>query len=377
MFPHNRGGELLLHSDQEWDSHSTKQSHSIQQSHAEGMQHLEMEAIGQEGKDYLSFFAASRAALWVSHPKDCGVLVTPFHLLLRNMPLSTLLNIHPSIFCSTQFYPTSSSSYCPHGTWIPGPIQTVTPLPNWTVSPLQLETTQKVAPEEPPHSKRRDEMPLHKALTGGQQEPFVRDSDPVWKAREGHYKMNCPHFHCETSHDLTNVFWDMITSAGLLGSQIYKIQEFWEGQSELQYTNDVLRALPKGLQFFCPISPSESPKVMGLACIHNPDMLCHFNGLTFCPWCRKEEQNEGTIVNHLWMIHYKLGLVCGTCFHRPSVTSKAILPHGKKSCQQPQGEDRGLDNTSSSAWPSKVLWTVCLPSTYIYCFIPVHNKEVT
>ena len=34
----------------------------------------------------------------------------------------------------------------------------------------------------------------------------------------------------------------MITSAGLLSSQIYEIQEVWEGQSELQYTNNVLRA---------------------------------------------------------------------------------------------------------------------------------------
>ena len=90
-------------------------------------------------------------------------------------------------------------------------------------------------------------MPLHKALTGGQQETFARDSDLVQKAREEHYKMNCPHFDCETSHDLTNIFQDMNTSASLLGSQIYEIQELWEGQSKLQYANDMLGASPKGL----------------------------------------------------------------------------------------------------------------------------------
>ena len=90
-------------------------------------------------------------------------------------------------------------------------------------------------------------MPLHKMLTGSQWEAFARDSNLVQKVREDHYKTNHPHFNCETSPDLMNVFWDKIASAGLLGFQIYEIQEVWEGQSELQYANDVLRALPKGL----------------------------------------------------------------------------------------------------------------------------------
>ena len=68
------------------ESHSAKQACFIQQSHAEGMQHLEMEAIGEEGKDCLSFLTACGAAIWASHPKGHGVLVTPFHLLLANAP---------------------------------------------------------------------------------------------------------------------------------------------------------------------------------------------------------------------------------------------------------------------------------------------------
>ena len=134
------------------------------------------------------------------------------------------------------------------------------PSPRQTVSLPQLEATQRVAPEEPPHSKRREEMPLHKALTGSQQETFARDSDLVQKVRGEHYKTNHPHFNCETSCNLMNMFQDMIASAGLLCSQMYKIQEVWKGWSELQYANDALRALPKGLQFFCVVSPSELPK---------------------------------------------------------------------------------------------------------------------
>ena len=55
----------------------------------------------------------------------------------------------------------------------------------------------------------------------------------------------------------------MIISVGLLDSKIYEIQEIWTRQEDLQYTNDALKSLLKGLWFFCPVSPLESPKVMG------------------------------------------------------------------------------------------------------------------
>ena len=132
---------------------------------------------------------------------------------------------------------------------------------------------------------------------------------------------------------MMDVFWSMIKSAGLLSSKIYEIKETWTGQRELQYTNYALRTLPKGLKFFHPVSPSESPKVMDLTSIHHPDALHHFNGVTHCPWCGKEGQNKGTVINHLLMMHYTLGLVCEKCFHCPLVTSKAIKCHGHKSCQ--------------------------------------------
>ena len=49
---------------------------------------------------------------------------------------------------------------------------------------------------------------------------------------------------------------------------------------------------------------------MGLKGIHSPEAFCQQAGLSFCPWYRKEGQNEGTIVNHLQTSHYCLGLVC-------------------------------------------------------------------
>ena len=102
----------------------------------------------------------------------------------------------------------------------------------------------------------------------------------------------------------------MIESTCLLGSKIYEFQETWTGWHGLEYANYSLKTLPKRLKFFHPVYPSESPKVMGLTNIHHLDTLHHFNRVTHCLWCGKEGQNEGMIINHLWMTHYKLGLVC-------------------------------------------------------------------
>ena len=72
----------------------------------------------------------------------------------------------------------------------------------------------------------------------------------------------------------------------------------------MQQANYSLMTLQKGLKFFRAVSPSKSPKVMGLMGIHDPDVLCHFNRVTHYPWCRKVGQNKGTIVNHLQTVHY-------------------------------------------------------------------------
>ena len=72
------------------------------------------------------------------------------------------------------------------------------------------------------------------------------------------------------------------------------------------------------------VSTKESPKVMGLKGIHDPEALWHFTGFTYCPWCGKDSQNEGTIVNHLRMVHYKLGLVCDLYFCCPTMTADTL-----------------------------------------------------
>ena len=110
------------------------------------------------------------------------------------------------------------------------------------------------------------------------------------------------------------MFKHLATSTGLLGTSIYEIQSPWTGTEELKQANYIFLSLPKGLKFLWAVPPSESPKVMGLMGIHDPDALCQFGSVIYCPWCGKEGQNEGMVVNHLWTTHYRLGLVCDRCY---------------------------------------------------------------
>ena len=210
------------------------------------------------------------------------------------------------------------------------------------VSPLS-RTTSKATPEGPPSSKWQDMTSLKKALTPSLLEAFNRDSSLVREMREEYFKTHCPNFSTENTHDLSDIFWCMAKMAKLLSSNIYEIKEVWAGPDELQQANYTLRTLPKGLKFLRAVSPSNSPKVMDLMGIQDLDALCHF----YCPWWGKEGQNEGTVVNHLWMVHYRLDLVCKKCYGCPSTSSKTLHHHGQKDCQ-PSGEE-GADESSSSA----------------------------
>ena len=164
---------------------------------------------------------------------------------------------------------------------------------------------------------------------------------------EEYFRSHCSNFNNENFWDFMDLFQCMPETAGILCSTIYEITEAWTGQDELWQASYVLRTLPKGIDFFRAVSPFESPKVMGLMGIHNLDVLHHFNGLTHCPWCGKEGQNEGTIISNLWTVHEKLGLICEKCFSCQSVTSEAICYHSQKSCQT--SEKAGPYESSSLA----------------------------
>ena len=170
--------------------------------------------------------------------------------------------------------------------------------------------------------------PLHKVLTQNHSEVFSWDTSLVRETREKYFKRHSPNFTMENTCDLSNIFWHMAKTANLLGLAIHEIKEVWKGPDELQQANYALRTLPKGLKFLRAVPPLESPKVMGLTGIHDLDGLCCFNRMTHCSWCSKEGQNEGTIINHLCMVHYRLGLMYKKCYSYPSTSLDTLHCHG-------------------------------------------------
>ena len=260
-----------------------------------------MEAIEKEGKDCLSFLAKCSAAPqrpWgfgdslPSPPGKCALVYFTTHS-------------PPSIIHLTSVCPTSSSSYCLYGTWVIGPIQTATPLLQPDCIPTSIRSHPKSGPWGTTPLEEKGWNASSQSINRGSVGSLCQGFRSSTKGQERNTTRQSSHILIVRAHTTWWMFSGIWSHLPVyIDSQIYKIQEFWEGWRELQYANDVLRALPKGIQFFCAVSPSESPKVMGLAGIHNPEALHHFNSMTFCPWCGKEGQNEGTIVNHLWMTHY-------------------------------------------------------------------------
>ena len=189
--------------------------------------------------------------------------------------------------------------------------------------------------EGPPSSKWQEIPPWNKVLKPSHTEAFSQDSDLVKETRKEFFSKHSYNFITEGTCNLLEVFRQMATGAKLLGTSIYEIQASWTGPDELRQANYALRSSPKGFKFLHVLPPSESPKVMGLVGIHNPDALHHFCSITHCPWCGKEGQNEGTVVNHLWTVHYRQGLVCNKCHNYPSTTSDTVCCHSWQDCQQP------------------------------------------
>ena len=152
------------------------------------------------------------------------------------------------------------------------------------------------------------------------------------EARLKFFSKHSYNFTGDGSCDLSIIFKKLAVSASLLGTAIYEIQSSWTGPEELKQANYTLQCLPKGLKFLWAVPTSESPKVMGLKGIHDPDAHQHFAGFTYCPWCGKEGQNEGMVVNHPQTVHYRLGLVCNRCYGCLSIMSDTLCHHGHHDC---------------------------------------------
>ena len=325
------------------ETQGASQADSLQWRHAKTFQNLEEQVIQEEGKSQIDFLSACQAALQASPVELRGTLVASYHILMGQAPTS-----HP--FTLSQG---ASPIEQPSAPVAPPPVPEHSPRPKWqhpSLDPVDDTplggTISKATSEESPISKQWEIPPLYKVLTWSHSEAFSWDTSLARETREEYFKRHSPNFTMESMHDLSEVYRHMAKTTKLLGSAIYEIKEVWKGPDELQQANCTLRSLLKGLKFLRVVPPLESPKVMGLVGIHDPYALHHFNGMTHCPWCRKEGQNEGTMINHLQMVHCRLGLVCNKCYNYPSTSSDTLCHHGWQNWQ-PSGEG-GSDKSALS-----------------------------
>ena len=87
------------------------------------------------------------------------------------------------------------------------------------------------------------------------------------------------------------------------------------------------KSLPRDIQFFQMVLQNASSNIMGLKGVHSPEALHQKGSCFFCPWCGKEGQKEGTIMNHLRTMDYHLGLVRALCVDFFLMSMDAMRQH--------------------------------------------------
>ena len=304
----------------------------LHREHVEHMHQLEEQALSEENKSQHDFLSACQAILCHAPEPLKDNLSTSYHILLGRFPLSLQ---------SIPFAKTPRADKQPSAAILPRPEPKQSPQPKrWHPSPdpwgstSMDETSSKASQEGPSSSKRRETPDWVTSLKPAHADAFSHDSDSMKEARSHYFATHPPDWVHGNTNNLSNIFRELARGAGLLGQSIHEIQLSWDGPEELKHTNYALWSLPKDLRFLRAVPTMESPKVMGLKGIHNPQALWQFAGYTYCPWCGKEGQNEGTVVKHLRTTHYKLGLVCGQCFGCPTVMLDTLCQHGCHSCHK-------------------------------------------
>ena len=71
------------------------------------------------------------------------------------------------------------------------------------------------------------------------------------------FQAHQPVFDRDVTHDLTNIFKELVEMAGLLDTEIHQIQDQWQGKKKLCATNHVARGSAKDLYYFQVVSPIE------------------------------------------------------------------------------------------------------------------------
>ena len=295
---------------------------TLHREHAKYMSELEEQALEAENRSWQDFLSAHQAILCHAPQSLKEDLHSSYNILLGNSS-SSLQSIPFARAPQAQGQPPTTISPRSECKWSPQPkrCHSLTD----AQGDMSIDESFPMASQEGlSNSKRGKTTGWSSSLKPSHADAFSWDSSPVKEARECYFATHPWDWARSNTDDLSDIFREFAQGTGLLGKFIHEIQVSWNGPEELKHANYILRSLPKGLKFLRVVSAKESPKIMGLKGIHDSDALQHFASYTYCMWCGKDRQNEGTIVNHLRTVHYKLGLVCDQCFGCPMVMSDTL-----------------------------------------------------
>ena len=303
---------------------------TLDREHVKHMHELEEWALDVENKSCQDFLFAHQAILCHAPQSLRENLYSSYHILLGQSS-SSLQSIPFTRAPQAEGQPTATTPPRPE------PKQSSQLKRQHSSADAQGDTSidenSPMAPqEELSNSKKGKTADWSSSLKPSCADAFSQDSSLMKEAISCYFATHPWDWDQGNTNDLSDIFRELAQGAGLLGESIHKIQQSWDGPEHLKHANYALRSLPKGLKFLRAVSAKESPKVMGLKGIHDQDALRHFASYTYCPWCGKYRQNEGTIINHLRTIHYKLGLICDQCFCCPTVMSDTLCWHGCLTC---------------------------------------------
>ena len=137
---------------------------------------------------------------------------------------------------------------------------------------------------------------------------FSKDMEIIKAARWAYHPSHKGMFTQEGSYDLTLIFREMVQETNLLNVEIPEVQEAWTDRQELKATNCAAKASQREIQFSAQYHwVTQHHGVEGVSLPWGPTLV---RLSLILPWCGKEGQNKGTMVNHLWNVHYCLGLIC-------------------------------------------------------------------
>ena len=300
------------------------------QEHIEHMQELEARALTMENKSRRDFLIAHQAVLHQAPQTLKNDLHSSFSLLL-----GPYLSSHQSLTLA----PASQAGGRPLSI-IPlksEPKQSLPPKRRHSSTEAQGhmligEDFPITSQEESSKPKKGRTADWLTCMESDRADAFSRDSNSIKEARAHYFTTHSWDWDHSNTEDFSDIFKELTQEAGLLGESIFEIQCSWKGPEHLQQANYIFQSQPKGLKFLRAESTKEYPKEMGLKGIHDPEALWHFSRYTYCPWCGKSGQNEGTIINHLRTTHYKLGLICDWCFGCPTMMLDTLNRHGHINC---------------------------------------------